>query len=358
MLRTLRAFAFLFLVALAAPANAQVLFHDDFESGLSNWTAENLWHVEDASLGCAAPLLPFPSGTKAAWYGSAATCDYSPGAGFSSWFLTLVNPVALPATGGQLALRFRRSLATESCFGGYDVSGGQFSTDGGASWDPFSSFLDCRGNNLAIPPVLPWVTTRLSIDSLAGESVLVRFSISVDPPWDEDLGWWIDDVEFVAEPGMVSCTATTNTCPCGNAWDATSPARFENYGGCRNSRRAEVVLYGDGVASVSNDSVVLRVADMPPGSPALLVQAASTSPTPFGDGKLCLSGTLMRLWTHTGTQPIEDFPAPSDAALAVQGGVPPTGGVRVYQVVYRDAATFCTSSTWNTSNAYRIEWTP
>ncbi len=342
---------------LASSAGAQVLFREDFENGLVNWTAAGLWHVEDATPGCAAPLLPFPSGVKAAWYGSPATCDYSPWVGGGPHGLRLVTPVQLPPAGAHLALRFRRFLESEYCLGGYDFTSFAFSTDGGVSWiPPFTT--DCRWNRGPAYVGLPWQTTRVAIDSLAGQSALIAFWFQVDPPFDQGLGWWIDDVEFAVEPGTTACTATTLVCPCQNAWPTYIYAGFENYGGCQNSRRAEAVLYGDGVASVSGDSVVLRVADMPLGAPAILIQGNSATTVPFGDGRSCIFGPLMRLWRHTNTQPIESFPGPGEIGLAARGGVPAGGGVRHYQVVYRDAAAWCTSATWNTSNAYRIEWAP
>jgi hypothetical protein len=33
-------------------------------------------------------------------------------------------------------------------------------------------------------------------------------------------------------------------------------------------------------------------------------------------------------------------------------------GVRTYQAWYRNAAVFCTASTFNLSNGYSITWTP
>jgi hypothetical protein len=42
--------------------------------------------------------------------------------------------------------------------------------------------------------------------------------------------------------------------------------------------------------------------------------------------------------------------------LSVSGGVPFEGGMRTYQAWYRNAAAFCTSSTFNLSNGLLIDW--
>lgn len=345
------------LILLAGSASAQSLFHEDFESGLTNWSATGLWHVEDASTSCATTLVPFPSGTKAAWFGSASTCNYAPGASTTPHVLQQLSGVVIPALAAHPVLRFRRFLETEGCADGYDPSVVYLSTNGGVSFD--AAVADCRPNDSIFaswPSILPWYTSRIPLDAYVDKTLHVAFSIRVDQPFDEGLGWWLDDIEIVNEPGVTSCTATHTACPCANAWNPAANIPGENYGGCWNSRHAEAVLYGDGVASVSNDTVVLSVADMNPTVPAILIQANGLTSTPFGDGILCVSGGLTRLFTHTGTQPVEEFPRASEVGLAVRGGIPPAGGTRHYQVVYRDAGSFCTVSTWNTSNAYRVDW--
>ena len=44
--------------------------------------------------------------------------------------------------------------------------------------------------------------------------------------------------------------------------------------------------------------------------------------------------------------------------IAAMGGVPPAGGDRHYAAVYRDAAAFCTSGTFNATNSLRVVWGP
>jgi hypothetical protein len=42
----------------------------------------------------------------------------------------------------------------------------------------------------------------------------------------------------------------------------------------------------------------------------------------------------------------------------VRGQIPLVGGVRAYQLWYRNAADFCTSATFNVTNAVRAVWVP
>jgi hypothetical protein len=45
-------------------------------------------------------------------------------------------------------------------------------------------------------------------------------------------------------------------------------------------------------------------------------------------------------------------------SVSVRGALPAAGGVRYYQGYYRNNAAFCTSATWNFSNAMRFTWLP
>jgi hypothetical protein len=47
-----------------------------------------------------------------------------------------------------------------------------------------------------------------------------------------------------------------------------------------------------------------------------------------------------------------------DPHVSVQGGIPAGGAVRHYQAWFRNAAVFCTSDTFNLTNAVRVAWTP
>jgi hypothetical protein len=52
------------------------------------------------------------------------------------------------------------------------------------------------------------------------------------------------------------------------------------------------------------------------------------------------------------------YGVPGTPLVSVAGGVPPAGGTREYQVWYRNAPGFCTSATYNLTNAVTVQWTP
>src|SRR5688572_17991368 len=112
----MKPFIVLALVTLAAPAAAQqVVFHDGFETGLSNWTPSGLWNLEDAADPCAASAAPFAEGTKAAWYGIDGACDFDDGTA-NSGGLSLNTWLTLPDA-PSINLRFWMWSETEYCWG-------------------------------------------------------------------------------------------------------------------------------------------------------------------------------------------------------------------------------------------------
>jgi hypothetical protein len=114
-----------------------------------------------------------------------------------------------------------------------------------------------------------------------------------------------------------------------------------------------------GVASLSNDSEVLRGSQMP-DSTALYLQGTAQQPggagIAFGDGLRCVFGTVVRLGTKTNSGGASQYPGPSDPSLSVRGGVTAPGSTRFYQVWYRNAASFCTTDTFNLTNGLTITW--
>lgn len=149
------------------------------------------------------------------------------------------------------------------------------------------------------------------------------------------------------EPGVAYCQGDAGVCPCGNGSAA---------GGCRSSAGTGAELSGVGEALVGADTLVLRVASAPPGTPGLFFGAAQAAsevggPFLFGDGLRCVSGAVVRLGVEL-----------TDAAGAAQTGAPislleglTAGITRHYQFWYRDPAGPCGQG-FNTSNAYRVAW--
>jgi len=155
--------------------------------------------------------------------------------------------------------------------------------------------------------------------------------------------------------GSIVCAAdnATWTCPCSN--------NSNSYSGCGNSvNPSGASLSNAGLPQVSADQARLDVVGVPANSSCLFFQGTSiVSPaTAFGDGLRCASGTVVRLGTITASNGAASYPGPSDQPIHVRGQIPSNGGTRIYQVWYRNAAAYCTASTFNTSNGLSVAWTP
>jgi hypothetical protein len=141
-------------------------------------------------------------------------------------------------------------------------------------------------------------------------------------------------------------------CPCGNN---SATADLE---GCLHSGGQGGRLRAYGTASVAGDQVVMHALRLPPNTQGLLFQGTGPQPAaPFGDGLRCAGGNIQRLGVKTACNGQIAWPEAGQPSLSVLGGiVPPT--VTVYQVWYRNAAVFCTASTFNLTNAVRVAWMP
>ncbi|MBL8862324.1 MAG: PQQ-binding-like beta-propeller repeat protein [Planctomycetes bacterium] len=137
-------------------------------------------------------------------------------------------------------------------------------------------------------------------------------------------------------------------CPCGNSGASGR--------GCANSVSASgALLAASGGASLSNDTLILAGAGMP-NSSALYFQGTTQVAAPFGDGLRCAGGTVIRLGTRSNAGGASSYPLAGEAPVSVRGFVPSAGSQRTYQVWYRNAADFCTPSTFNLSNGLAIAW--
>jgi len=142
-------------------------------------------------------------------------------------------------------------------------------------------------------------------------------------------------------------------CPCANS-GATG-------NGCANSLNAAGGnLSSSGAASIGGDTLVLLGSGMP-NSSALYFQGTTTlnggSGVAFGDGLRCAGGSVIRLGTKNNTSGASQYPAAGDPTVSVRG-LCSAGDFRVYQVWYRNAAAFCTASTFNLTNGVSLTWTP
>lgn len=338
----------LLLVALAVPARAQtVLWADDFESGSGAWTTTGLWHLADGSSACLTNVAPFPSGVQAMWYGAEASCNFN--VGTSAGLLATAATIALPAVHeGGISLRYRLWRQGEQCGSligtPYDWTETRVHDAGGAY---LVAQIECRSD-------AAWRKGRVDLTPYLGTSVRVAFSFdSVDDAQNGGRGVFVDDVSIELEAGISYCENLG--CPCGDA-----PIN-SLLGGCRHSSSGltGAELRGSGTPSVSADDVVLTVDAMPASSFVTFIQGDVAPAVPFGDGLLCLGGSLVRIAVRPSVGGVASYPAPGEEALSLRGAIPAAGATVAYQGRYRDSATtWCTSATFNTSNAYRVVWIP
>lgn len=153
--------------------------------------------------------------------------------------------------------------------------------------------------------------------------------------------------------GIASCFGDdiTNPCPCFPSIPLGGVGR-----GCPNSIEPRGGrLIGTGTASIANDQVILQGTGMP-SSFCMYFQGTTLTGVPFGDGRLCAAGTIVRLAVKLNICNSSEYPASSEPTISVQGGIA-TPGQRIYQIWYRDSPVSCTPSTYNLTNALAINWT-
>jgi Tol biopolymer transport system component len=147
------------------------------------------------------------------------------------------------------------------------------------------------------------------------------------------------------------CHGTASACPCANAGAA--------YSGCANSlATGGARLTASGNASLSADTLVLTGGSMP-NSSALYFQGNAQqnggAGSAFGDGLRCAGGTVVRLATVFNSGGASQYPSGAAPSVSQRGQVA-APGTRTYQIWYRNAAAFCTPSTFNLSNGITVDW--
>jgi Tol biopolymer transport system component len=153
---------------------------------------------------------------------------------------------------------------------------------------------------------------------------------------------------------LCSGDGARDACPCANNGVAGH--------GCDNSvATGGAILTSSGGASLSADTAQLTSSGELPNALSILLQGdAASTPSLFGDGLRCASGTLLRLsMKHAmgGTVTCPQAGDPSLASQSVMLGHPiPLGATRIYQFYYRDPNLgFCPGG-FNASNAIAIAW--
>jgi hypothetical protein len=151
------------------------------------------------------------------------------------------------------------------------------------------------------------------------------------------------------------CQGRFDLCPCNNG--STSG------GGCASSvNPSGGMLIASGNATVADDTFVLHASGLPATTTCLFFQGTAalngSSGVAFGDGLRCAGGTVIRLSTKTCINGAASYPAMLEPAISVKGELSAASGIRIYQAWYRNAADFCTPSTFNLTNGLRVVWTP
>lgn len=141
-------------------------------------------------------------------------------------------------------------------------------------------------------------------------------------------------------------------CPCGNH------SGLGANDGCRNSIGVGGRLRASGSTTIVGDSLVLSASQLP-NSTALFFQGTTQwqggAGVQFGDGLRCANGSVVRLGVKFVAGGSAQYPQSGDQAVSVRGNVL-VPGMRSYQVWYRNAAAFCTSSTFNLTNGWQVTW--
>jgi hypothetical protein len=230
----------------------------------------------------------------------------------------------------------------------------------GSDYDVFKTVFYCAGTTIGLqdahevvansfdPEMRPEIVT-CHANGGASEAYMVVYDSQGSSGYDV---WGAVSAMPSSVPPSEFCFGTNATCPCGNNGLSSN--------GCANSvnvNGAHLAATGD--ALVENDTLVLTASGMPATASSLFFQGSNKSTgTMFGDGIRCATGSTVRLGTKTAVNGNAIFPSGGSPHISVKGSVPATGETRFYQCWYRNAANFCTASTFNLTNAVEVRWLP
>jgi hypothetical protein len=247
----------------AAPANAESVLEQNWDSGAGAWTTSGFWHVQTnpQAVSVLSPtispaLVTIPgddlpsafSGNGVAWFGEAATgtfCGASfvqtqpakSGCGSTGPFAGQLTSPSFSLVGAQSAiLRFRSWWEIEGTDADdFDLMEVEYSTDGGSVWtpagklnpadNPASAHHESYSNNglLAEPD---WKNYLVDLSGAIGSStVRIRFDFNtVDSAYNGFRGWLVDDVvvstPFDADAPVITSVNTCNGLKPAPIWTA------------------------------------------------------------------------------------------------------------------------------------------
>ncbi len=253
-------------------------------------------------------------------------------------------------TGTTLQSQLRRNLTA----GTYYLAVGRWNVgtnDNSPGTDDYRT-----GNVLDFPDMIACSSSTASANDYdititeAGGAPVSVTTTAVNAPF--ELAFIQFTVVDPAPPFTAYCfgDGTGTACPCANNGTAGN--------GCASSiNPAGGNIAGSGTASLAADTLVLTGTGLP-NSTALYFQGTTQIASGFGDGLRCAGGSVIRLGTKTNVAGTSAYPAAGDQSVSVRGAVTTAGSVRNYQVWYRNAAAFCTPSTFNLTNGLSVTWQP
>lgn len=228
--------------------------------------------------------------------------------------------------------------------------------------------IDATGDSVGIlthvppgPLVLTPVTARLENDGALHSIVLplhinqgtvnatIAIAFTTDSVGNTGRGLFVDNARVSHTPaGAIFCDGAASTsCPCGNQG-------FDVYRGCRNSVGQAAALRGSGNPSLGADTFALGVSELPAGSPTLYFEGTAQGDAPFGNGRLCTSGSIVRLGVRISAGGGSSYPDVGGLKIGALTTAT-AGATRYYQAFYRDVGGLC-GATFNVTNAWRVTW--
>ena len=143
----------------------------------------------------------------------------------------------------------------------------------------------------------------------------------------------------------------TTACPCANVGGAGR--------GCAwHAGPQGALLAASG--TTNPDTLVLTASGMPNAAPSTIFLKGDVllpGGVVFGDGVRCIGGNLIRLGTKTNVNGSAQYPEAGNVAVSVRGATPVgSGAIGYYQTYYRNAASYCTSATFNVTSGVRVVW--
>jgi Tol biopolymer transport system component len=149
-------------------------------------------------------------------------------------------------------------------------------------------------------------------------------------------------------------------CPCANS------GRMQR--GCETSTATGgAILQASGTTSLGSDTLQFAChGERAQALTVILQGTANQSPANYGDGLLCVAGSLKRLYVKQAQIGIVIAPFGSEPSVAARsaamGDTIGSGETRYYQAYFRDPTPdFCPfplGNTWNSSNAISATWDP